>query len=81
MNSVPFSVKIQTTYKKCRLGPPIVPSQQARHGQMTSKQRYINIDSVGTTLFRRRLTMICPLGSNIVQTVVFNKRNKLQEKI
>ena len=37
-------------------------SQQAHHGQMTSKQRCINVDSVGTTLFRRRLTMMCPLG-------------------
>ena len=32
-------------------------SQQAHHGQMTSKQRYINVYSVGTTLFRRRLTI------------------------
>ena len=37
-------------------------SQQAHHGQMTSKQRYINVDSIGTTLFQRRLTMMCPLG-------------------
>ena len=38
------------------------PIQQAHHGQMTSKQRYINVDSVETTLFRRRLTMMFPLG-------------------
>ena len=44
----------------------LLSSQQAHHGQMMSK-RYTNVDSVvGTTLFRRRLTMMCPLGYWIV---------------
>ena len=37
-------------------------TQQAHHGQMTSKQRYINVDSVGTTLFLCGLTVMYPLG-------------------
>ena len=37
-------------------------SQQAHHGQMMSKQRYINFDTVGITLFLRGFTMICQLG-------------------
>ena len=32
------------------------------HGQMTFKQRYFNVYNVYTTLFQRRLTMMCPLG-------------------
>ena len=37
---------------------------------MTSKQRYINADSVGTTLFRRRLTMMCPLGGRYAIIII-----------
>ena len=37
-------------------------SQWAHHGQTTLKQRCIDIADVDTTLFRRRLTMTCPLG-------------------
>ena len=44
-------------------GQPALPTQQAHHGQITSNQRYINVDSVGTTLFQRRLTIMCPLGN------------------
>ena len=44
-------------------------SPQQAHRQMTSKQRYINVDSVGTTLFRRRLTMMCPL-SKLKRTIM-----------
>ena len=41
----------------------VFKSQQAHHdGQMTSKQCYINVDSVGTMLFRGRLTMMSSLG-------------------
>ena len=37
-------------------------AQRACHGQTTSKQRCINVCNVYTTLFQRRLTMMCPLG-------------------
>ena len=37
-------------------------SQRACHGQTTSKQLCINVCNVYTTLFQRRLTMMCPLG-------------------
>ena len=51
-------------------------TQQARHGQTTSKQRYINVDSVGTTLFRRRLTMMCQLGNIFKTNKPYSKKNK-----
>ena len=37
-------------------------SQRACHGQTTLKQRCINVCNVYTTLFERRLAMMCPLG-------------------
>ena len=37
-------------------------SQWAHHGQTTLKQRCIDVTEIDTTLFRRRLTMTCPLG-------------------
>ena len=37
-------------------------TQWTIHGQTTFKQRYFNVYDVYTTLFQRRLTMMCPLG-------------------
>ena len=39
-------------------------SQRAIHGQTTLKQRYFKVYIVYTTLFKRRWTMMCPLGSD-----------------
>ena len=56
-----------SSYNYRRLADYLIrTTQQAHHGQITSKQRYINVDSVGTTLFRHRLTMMCPPGNTLV---------------
>ena len=53
---------------------PRVPSQWAHHDQTTLKQRCIDVTDAATTLFRRRLTMTCPLGFNtfIFRSSLFN---------
>ena len=38
-------------------------SQRSCHGQTASKQHCINVCNVYTTLFKRRLTIMCPLRS------------------
>ena len=43
----------------------IILTQWAIHGQTTFKQRYFNVYNVYTTLFQRRLTMMCPLGNQV----------------
>ena len=43
-------------------GSQLVPSQRTHHGHTTLKQRRIDVIYVETTLFKRRLTMNCPLG-------------------
>ena len=41
-------------------------NQWACHAQTTAKQRCINVCNVYATLFQHRLTMMCPLGMNIL---------------
>ena len=62
--------KMRTTLASSTLNSPIsrsssVYTQWAHHGQATFKQRCIDVTDVQTTLFRRRLTMTCPLGNFI----------------
>ena len=46
----------------------LISPQWAIHGQTTFKQRYFNVFNVYTTLFQRRLTMMCPLRRQFGET-------------
>ena len=47
-------------------------TQRAHYGQTTLKQRCINVIYVEITLFKRRLTMNCPLGRPLPSSMPYH---------
>ena len=55
-------------------------TQWAHHGQMTFKQRHFNVYNVYTTLFQRRLTMMCPQGKILMTVASVMSKQTQQQK-
>ena len=66
-----------------------IPSQQEHHGQMTSKQRYINVDNVVSTSFDHdvptglgfsisdfHITLVISHGFNLPVSLLINNDSK-----